>query len=134
MGERDCCRYTPITADVLGYEPLLAKAGLSGFLSDRQWFDLTVDAHWPDAPRRIWTAFHSEARNTPDVMFSIRDGDCAGAPSLVGFIDMASTHGGLNQVNSAAFVMSMTHRMKTPLRTGEVLQTLEPDLRLVQHK
>jgi len=47
---------------------------------------------------------------------------------------MASTHGGLNQVNSAAFVMSMTHRMNSPKRTGEVLQTLEPDLQLVAHK
>jgi hypothetical protein len=139
-GRRGKLRYTPISADVLDYKSLLdhlaatGKVSPDGFISDEDWFAATVDQQWPDAPRRLWTAFHSEARNTPDVMFSIRDGDCAGAPSLVGFIDMASTHGGLNQVNSAAFVMSMTHGMNSPKRTGEVLQTLEPDLRLVQHK
>jgi hypothetical protein len=39
---------------------------------------------------------------------------------------MASTHGGLDQQDSAAFVMSMTGRVSGPLRTGDVMRTIEP--------
>jgi hypothetical protein len=59
-------------------------------------------------------------------MVSMRDGSCAGLGSFEKLIKMASTHGGLNQVNSATFVMTMTGRTSGPLRTREVLEVLEP--------
>lgn len=126
-------RYVPMDHDVLGYEQVLQtlrSEGLvdeEGFVSDRTWFDATVDHEWPDAPRRLWDAFHGLAVNTPDLMLTYRDGYCTGLGFLDMFIDMASTHGGLDQQESAAFVMSMTGRARTPLRMSEVMETIEPD-------
>jgi hypothetical protein len=39
---------------------------------------------------------------------------------------MASTHGGLDQINSATFVMTMTGRLHGAVRHQDVIQTLEP--------
>jgi len=41
---------------------------------------------------------------------------------------MASSHGGLNQVNSATFIMTMTGRIQGPLRSMDLLQSIEPAL------
>jgi hypothetical protein len=121
-------RYRPIDADVLGYQPVLdhLKADEDGFASDDEWFAATVDHYWPDAPRRIWDAFHGLAVTHPAVMVSIRDGWCAGLASYEKLIKMASTHGGLNQVNSATFVMTMNGRVNGPLRMRDVMKRLEP--------
>jgi hypothetical protein len=43
------------------------------------------------------------------------------------FITMESTHASLNQINSATFLMSMTHRTHGPLRTKDVMPTIVPD-------
>jgi hypothetical protein len=126
-------RYEPIDGDVLSYgaivAELVAEGALdeSGFGDDRRWFEVTVDHYWPDALRRLWDAFHGAAINTPDVMFALHDGYCVGLSSFDFFVDMASTHGGLNQVNSATFVMSMTARVDRPLRTRDVLRVLESE-------
>jgi hypothetical protein len=120
-------RYRPMDADVLGYAPVLERLkAADGFASDDEWFAATVDHYWPDAPRRIWDAFHGLAVTHPAVMVSIRDGYCAGLASYEKMIKMASTHGGLNQINSATFVMTMNGRVDGPLRTRDVLKRLEP--------
>jgi hypothetical protein len=133
-GARIECRdgqvgYRAETADVLDYAPVLAKLN-ANFATDGDWFAATTDHAWPDAPRRLWDAFHATAVNPPTVMLSLRDGYAAGLPSFAKMITMASTHGGLNQVNSATFVMSMTRRVDRPMRTRDVLQALEPDYRI----
>ena len=125
-------RYLPIDSDVLGYAPVIAalrasgKTDADGYASDEDWFAATLDHEYPDAPRRLWDAFHGTVTHPPDVMVTTRDGFCCGRGDFEQFIHMASTHGSLNQVNSATFVMSMTGRVRSPLRTGEVLQTIEP--------
>ena len=125
-------RYRPIDSDVLAYQPVLdmlkanGKSSPDGFAKDRDWLTATTDHEWPDAPRRIWDALHGRAANLPTVMLSIKDGWCVGQPAFEHFITMASTHGGLNQVNSATFVMSMTGRAKGPMRTWDVMGILEP--------
>jgi len=125
-------RYVPIDCDVLHYGPVLTdllKAGKgdsAGDISDDDWFAATLDHEYPDAPRRLWDAFHGTVVHTPDVLVVIRDGYCAGNPTFEKFIHMASTHGGLNQVNSATFVMSMTGRVKRPMKSREILPTIEP--------
>lgn len=125
-------RYRPIDHDVLGYEPVIAllkaagKASADGFISEDDWFEATLDQQYPDGPRRIWDAFHGTVTHPPEVMITIRDGYCAGRGDFQAFIRMASTHGSLNQVNSATFVMSMTGRVRRLLRTGEVLGVIEP--------
>jgi hypothetical protein len=128
----DRFRYQPIDGDVLGYQQTISalkKAGkvdAGGFIADQDWFDATVDAQFPDAPRRLWDAFHGNCVNTPDVMLTFHDGYCCGAGWMHAFIHMASTHGGLNQLDTATFVMTMTGRIHAPLRSGDVMQALEP--------
>lgn len=125
-------RYKAIDRDVLQYEsPMNAlararKISADGFVSDADWFDATQNHEWPDAPRRIWNAFHGQVVHAPQLLFTLRDGYCMGSPAMEKFIKMASTHGSLNQANSATFVMSMTGRINQPLRTRDVLQRLEP--------
>jgi len=125
-------RYTAMETDVLSYAPVLdklrgeGKLDGDGFASDRDWFNATVDHRWPDAPRRLWDAFHGLAVNTPDVMITTTPGSFAGLASMEKFITMASTHGGLDDVDSNTFVLTMTGRAHGPMRTADVLPTIEP--------
>jgi hypothetical protein len=125
-------RYVAVDHDVLRYQPVIdALNGQGklpdGFASDDDWFAATLDHEYPDAPRRIWDAFHGMAVNPPRVMFTTHDGWCAGLPEFEKFIKMASTHGSLNQINSATFVMSMTRgRLTGPMRSREVLGHVQP--------
>jgi hypothetical protein len=125
-------RYVPLDADVLGYEPLIAQLKAegqmdkSGFATDAVWFHRTLNNPWPNVPRRVWDALHRQVINPPTVMLSLKDGYCAGYPEYENYIKMASTHGGLNQINSATFVITMTGRLHDAVRHQDVIQTLEP--------
>jgi hypothetical protein len=59
-------------------------------------------------------------------MFTVKDGFCAGMGGLDKWIELESTHGGLNQINSDAVVMTMTGPIPKVLRSGDVLQAIEP--------
>jgi hypothetical protein len=126
-------RYVPIDVDVLGYQPVMdalqasGKMDAEGFASDEAWFSQTADHEWPDAPAQIWKAFHGMVVCTPELMVTLHDGYHTGFTLFESMIDMASTHGGLNQINTAAFLLSMTGRATAPLRTRDVLRTIEPD-------
>lgn len=126
-------RYVPMEGDVLHYRPLVAqligagKADADGFADDKVWLSATANDPWPDLPRRIWDAFHRTAVVPPRVMFTLKDGYCCGLKRFEDMVDMASTHGGLNQVNSATFVMTMCGNRPTgPMRSRDVLNWLEP--------
>jgi len=125
-------RYTAKSGDVLHYQPFLeslrakGKTDGDGFVSDADWFAATVDAEFPDVPHRIWEAFHGICISPPEVMLTIKDGWCSGHTTLLHFIDMKSTHGGLNQVNSATFLLTMTGRATHPLRSGDIIPTVAP--------
>jgi hypothetical protein len=125
----DRIRYAIDTADVLGYAGVVddlrrgGKLDAEGFASRDDWFAATADHEYPDAPPRIWDAFHGLVVSPPDVMFTTSDGSTAGLPSFERFIAIRSTHGSLNQINSATFLLTMTGRLPTtrPLRTREVM-------------
>ena len=126
-------RYVPIDGtDVLGYANLIDQmrrdgaCDADGFADDSVWFERTLDHYWPNAPRRVWDAMHRQVVNPPTVLLSIRDGFCTGLSDYEKYIKMLSTHGGLNQVNSATFLMTMTGRVTRPVRHQDVLSTLEP--------
>jgi len=125
-------RYVPIDHDVLEYQPVVAalraagKADEEGWASADDWFSETVDHRWPDAPTRAWNAFHGVIVNTPDVMIVTRRGYYTGLSSMDWFIDMASTHGGFDQDDSATFLLTMTGRARGPMRTELVIPTIEP--------
>jgi len=126
-------RYLPLDRDVLSYRPVtaaLVKSGTAdpeGFAAPDDWFRETVDHAWPDAPPRIWDAFHGLVMCPSDVMVTLRDGYMSGLPLFRAFIDMQSSHGGLNQQNSATFLLTMTGRATCPLRSRDILKTIEPD-------
>ncbi len=125
-------RYIPIDADVLGYAPLMKQLKAEGlmtednFASEEVWFRRTLDHPWPNAPQRVWNALHGKFLNPPTVLLSIQDGYYAGDPDFEKYIKMASTHGGLNQCNSATFAMTMTGRLTQPVRHEDVIGTIEP--------
>jgi hypothetical protein len=125
-------RYTPVEIDVLDCASITAKlveegqADSEGFIDPKAWFNATVDARFPDGPCRVWNAFHGLAVNPPDVMITLQDGYYMGLGFLELFIDMESTHGGLDQMNSATFLMTMTGRANKALRSEDVLRTIEP--------
>ena len=125
-------RYAPVDADPLGYAPVVESLRASGkadaeeYVSEEDWFHATLAHEYPDAPQRLWDAFHGTVTHPPEVMVTVRDGYCAGREEFERFIHMASTHGSLNQANSATFLMTMTRRVREPLRTGDILRTIEP--------
>ncbi|MEM7626673.1 MAG: hypothetical protein AAF333_13850 [Planctomycetota bacterium] len=114
--------YTPETADVLGY-----GEGLSGKPLDADgWFAQTVDHEFPDGPTRLWEAFHGRTQQTPQVMVTVKDGYCAGIEWFQWFVKMRSSHGGLNQVNSAAVLLTMRGPTPPAMRSGGVMQAIQP--------
>ena len=122
MGDQRRVVYRPGSADVLGYgEALSGKP-----LDDQAWLSRTADLHYPDAPCRLWQAFHGQTVNVPQVMVTLEDGYCTGIGWLRHTIDLQSTHGGLNQINSAAFVASSTGDLSGPLRSGQVIDAVMP--------
>lgn len=128
----DRYRYQPLDADVLGYLPVIealsaARASdADGFVAGDDWLAATQAHRWPNAPERLWRAFHGAVVNTPDVMLVTEPGFFVGKRSFALFVDMASTHGGLDQADSAAVLFTMTPNLPSVLRTGEVLETIEP--------
>ena len=125
-------RYTPQTSDVLRYHDVMehlrseGKVDADGFVADRDWFAATVEADFPDAPRRLWDAFHGQCVCPPDVMLTLRDGYCSGHTTFQKFITMASSHGGLNQINSATFLLTMTGRATHAMRSADIIPTIAP--------
>ena len=128
-GER--IRYSSVTRDVLGYDQIIPQlaADADGFVSRDDWFAATVDHEYPDAPPRLWDALDDLVLDPPDVMFTTRDGWCVGQVGLERYITMESTHGSLNQINTATFLMTMTGRVSKPLRIREVMPAIEPSWR-----
>jgi hypothetical protein len=123
--ERSGSRYRYVPAsdepadDVFGY-----GAWTRTWMSGDEWMRATARGEWPDAPRRVWEAFHALVVSPADVMFTLQDGHCAGSPSMEKWIDMQSTHGGLNRVNSDAVVLSMVRPLDRPVRSRDVLAAL----------
>ena len=126
-------RYLATEGDPLEYRDVVKKmqsAGTidaDGFASDDDWLDATADQHYPDAPRRIWDAFHRIAINTPSVIVTLRPGYCAGLQSYAHFFDMKSTHGGLSRDESTTFLLSMHHDAPRHMRSRDVLPAIEPN-------
>lgn len=124
------CRSTQMCWDIMPLCQDLQARGMmdaEGYADEAAWFEHTLDHPWPDALRRVWNALHGKVVNPANVLLFIRDGHCAGLKSYEKFIKMASTHGGLNQANSATFAMTMTGRLTRPLPHEQLMHMLAPD-------
>ena len=124
--------FTITAGDPLGYAKIIESMQRTGLLSDgdaapgKVWFSRTIDHEYPNVPVRLWNALHANMRYPPDLMVGIRDGYYAGDPSFEKYIRMKSTHGGLNQINSAAVILTTTGRIHGPLESRNILHALQP--------
>ena len=126
--------YEPIEGDPLGYKPVVERMRAAhaldahGMAGEAAWLQATSDHPWPNAPPRLWAAFHRQTVLPPSVMLSFKDGYYCGKPEYERFITMKSTHGGLNQINSATFVMTMPPYEPGVIAERQVIEWLQPNV------
>ena len=103
-------------------DPLKLGALADGPVDGRKLLKLTSDGthEYPDALYRLWRAHFALAENVPDVIVSLDDRYYNGSGFFSGMVKMASTHGGLNWANSAAFIMSSAGPIDGPLRSEDI--------------
>jgi hypothetical protein len=77
-------------------------------------------------PYRLWQALHELVVSPPDLIVFFKNGYCGGIEMFECFIRMQSTHGGIDQLNSATFVMSTRGDIEGPLRIRDVMPRLVP--------
>ena len=125
-------RYRSDIGDPLMLLPILnqlkkqGKIDDDGYVEDRDLFDATVTHEYPDPLRRIWQAFHGLVKKPADLIVCLRDGWVHGSKFFYTMIGGAtSTHGSLNQLNSATFVITMLGNLPTALRPEEVMPALD---------
>jgi len=132
--------YTIETGDPLQLLPIIEQLrqkniiDQNGFIDDRALFCATVDHTYPDPLRRIHQAFNGLVQKPADLIVTLKDGFCHVSDAFDIFIDNAtSTHGSLNQANSATFIMTMLGPTPQPLRLEDILPALE-QLRTGSHQ
>ncbi len=125
-------RYRPVSGDPIRYQSVtqaLRQSGemdADGFANSAAWLRATEAHDFPDAPVRLWNAFHGQVVSTPDLMITLEQPYYTG-PALVDWVyDMASVHGGLDATNSLTFIMSTSGPLRGPLRSAELLNAIEP--------
>ncbi|HEX8324550.1 MAG TPA: hypothetical protein VF595_11645 [Tepidisphaeraceae bacterium] len=122
--------YEPVQGDVLNYAATVARlkatgaTDANGYADEDAWFEVTRDHDWPNAPARIWEAFHRQTVSPPSLMLSLKDDYYCGKPEYERFIKMASSHGGLNQINCASFVISSTPHFSRTVPHRRILEDL----------
>jgi hypothetical protein len=95
------------------------------YATDKDVFRATNSHEYPDALARIWRAFHGLVKNVPAVVVTTKDGWYCGKGKFDFFVDVASTHGSLNYVNSVTFAMSTAGELPEVLRLRELRPALE---------
>jgi hypothetical protein len=63
-------------------------------------------------------------RNPADVIISLADNYYSGSPGFAKFVDIASTHGGLNRSNSTTFIMSTIGPMPPYIESHDIPRNL----------
>ena len=58
------------------------------------------------------------------MIVSLADRFFSGSSSLSAFVDVASTHGGLNYRNSVTFIMSTAGRLPAVMRSSDIPQNM----------
>ena len=123
-------RYRSIHGDPLKLSPLLEQLRESallddqGYAADADWFAATARHEYPDALARIWRAFHGLVQNTPAVVVTTEDAWYCGKGKFDFFVNIASTHGSLNYINSVTFAMSTAGQLPPDLRLRDLRNAL----------
>jgi len=115
-----------LLGDIIPRLRLQGQVNERGFIDDRALFDATAAHIYPDPLRRIWQAFNGLVKKPADLIVCLKDGYCHGSKLFEVMIGRAtSTHGSLNQLNSATFVLTMLGDLPAHLRLDEVMGQLE---------
>ena len=126
----DRYRYQIVHGDPLKLRRIvetLGQAGLfdeEGYAADADWFRVTCGHEYPDALARIWRAFHGLVENPPTIIVTTRDQWYYGRGKFDFFVNVASTHGSLNYVNSVTFAMSTAGELPGDLRLTDLRRAL----------
>jgi hypothetical protein len=103
--------YRPLDGDPLGLSAAFAHVLEGGpIVADQEkWFRRTATTSYPNAPRRIWRAFHGTVQHPPTVLVSLHDG----YEAANGFVRMLGnmrgregTHGSLTAAASLGLLVS----------------------------
>ena len=113
-------------------DPLRVKGILSTVPADKDGFRdadalLTATARhaYPAPLQRLWRAHFALVANPPDVIVSLADKVFSGAKGLTHFLDVASTHGGLNYSNSVTFIMTTAGALPPVMRSGDIPKNMK---------
>lgn len=119
-------RYEPVRGDPLALTPILAELtpDEAGYYDADDLLRATARHHWPAPLQRLWRAHLGIVENPPDVVASLADDRCVGSEMFRSAIETASTHGGLNYRNSAAFIMSTAGPLPPVMRARDVPEAL----------
>lgn len=130
-GRPTACRYEPLSGDPLHYGPVIAKlkaagkVSADGFVDHDACFLETLEHEYPDAPWRIWTAFHYLVSHPANVIASLKDPWFNGSAFFNFMVTVSSTHGSLNRGNSVNFVLSNRKKLPAAIQQTEILGALE---------
>ncbi|MCE5327141.1 MAG: hypothetical protein LLG01_12090 [Planctomycetaceae bacterium] len=111
-------RYSPDSGDPLKLKGVLPDFSRTYTADDM--LALTGQHHYPIPLQRLWRAHHALVKNPPDVIASLANDRYYGATYFDGKIKIASTHGGLNEINSTTFAMSTAGPLPPLMRSADV--------------
>ncbi len=127
-------RYEPVTGDPLKLDGILkrlrreGKVDSAGVIDQKALFRATVHHEYPDPLHRIWRGFHGLAKHPADLVVTVKDGWFCGSLSFARSINVASTHGSLNEANSVTFIMSTVKPLPEAMGVEDVRKAF-PDFR-----
>jgi len=118
----------PLQLDgIIGKLKSMGKVSKTGVIDDKAFFEATVDFEYPDALARIWRGFNGLVKYPADLVVTIRDGWYCGKPGFAKTINVASTHGSLNRMNTETFVMTTIGPLPKAIRICDVPRAV-PDM------
>jgi hypothetical protein len=114
--------YEVQAGDPLQLKGLLAslKPDAGGFYDANEMLAASIMSYYPAALERVWRAHFGLVEHPPDVIVSLEDRFYSGSEAFGGAVTIASTHGGLNRLNSTTFIMSMAGDLPPYMRSREV--------------
>jgi hypothetical protein len=118
----------PLQLDgIIGKLKSKGKVSKSGVIDDKAFFEATMDFEYPDALARVWRGFNGLVKYPADLVVTIKDGWFCGKPGFAKTINVASTHGSLNRMNTETFVMTTIGPLPRAMRIGDVPRAV-PDM------
>lgn len=119
--------YEAVQGDPLRLKDILARlqADSDGTYDAAELLKATVLHVYPAPLQRLWRAHLGLVENPPDVIASLADEYYSGSQAFSGFVNVASTHGGLNYRNSTAFIMSTIGPLPPVLQSRDIPKAMK---------